>query len=298
MKQISQMKNYIYGAISAAFLLLATIMINGNKSDLSKESASDKNILVIDAFDKKEIYINDDDTFDITHGELISKIIESGLPDYNVDKMEFNVRRDSDNLHKQRLFESIINNDRKYKAANISCGIHVNYNDIIKQTGINVTPYNIFSKAKEVKSYIKNHPDKDLTTDADSANIKMGGIADFMDVLDSLGAKGTKIYISTCNQGPNHLNLLSLVDGAVVVGAVDNKGIKEYSSDNSLVKRYQNDVIKITKTKEGYSIDGGKTTAFKNTQVSKGSDKPYKIGYEGASFAAPRALVSDLKLYK
>ena len=58
------------------------------------------------------------------------------------------------------------------------------------------------------------------------------------------------------------------------------------------------DIVNITKTKDGYSIDGGKTTAFKNTEISKGSDKPYPRTYEGASFATPRVLVSDLRLYK
>jgi len=290
MNKLSQFKNYFYG-------ILAGVLVSGLTIPLfqksNQENVSDNNILVLDNFSDKNININDDDTCDISHGELVSKIIATELPEYNVDRVDTYIRTDSSSFHKNRLLNNIF--QKKYKAANVSIGAHISYDELSEATGIEVTSENIASKAKEIKTYLKNHPNDHLKEGNFFFPAKMGGVADFIDVLDSLSAKGTKIYISSCNEGQNYLNLISLVDGAVVVGAADSTGTKYYSSENSLVKRHYDDTVKITKTKDGYSIDNGKTTAFKYSEISKGSKKPYPYIHKGASFASPRVLVMDLR---
>ena len=300
MSRISELKHILLGALAGAFI--SWVGIPCFNKLMSKENTSEdiskKYILVLDDFDEKDLHINDDDTCDITHGELVSKIIESELPEYDVDKIDAHVHCTSDSFFKHRLFDRILHGGKKYDAANVSVGAHISFNELSERTGIDVTRENVAEKAKEIKAYLKKHPKDYLMKGNIFLDAEMGGIADFLDGLDSLSAKGTKIYVSTCNEGPRYLNLVSLADGAIVVGAADSLDTKYYSSENSLVRRHFNDTVKITKTQNGYSIDGGKTTAFKNTEVSKGSNKPYPRTYEGASFATPRVLVSDLKLYK
>ena len=299
MKNIS-LKSCFYGILAGVILSGWDTPFLEKMFKNNPEEISEKNILVLDDFAdfEKQIYINDDDTFDITHGELVSKIIENGLPDYKVDKVEAFIGCNSDSFQKHKQFDNILNGKKKYKAANVSLGCDISYDELSARTGIDVTPDNIASKAKEVKAYLKEHPDEYLKEGTIFMDATMGGVADFIDGLDSLSAKGTKIYVSTCNKGPNRLNLVSLVDGSVTVGAVDDYGTTYYSSENSLVRRHDNGTVNITKTKDGYSIDGGRTTAFKNTQVSKGSNKPYPYTHEGASLATPRVLVMDLKIQR
>ena len=293
MNKILKLRQFLFG-IMAGSLMLSCF----NKSELKEtksEDISQKNVLVLDDFIEKDIDINDDDTCDVTHGELVSKIIEAGLPEYNVDKIDAHIRCFRDSDYKQELFEKIMNGKKRYEAANISIGPNISYKELSERTGIDVNRENLASKAKEIKTYLKSHPDDYLMNGNIFMDAKMGGIADILDILDSLSAKGTKLYVSTSNSGPHYLNLISLADGAVVVGAVDSTGIKDYTSVNSLVKRFCDDAVKISKTNDGYSIDGGKTTAFRNLEVTKGSNNPYPHIHEGTSFATPRVLTMDLK---
>jgi len=296
MNKIFKFGKILFGIMAGSMLL--SCLNRSEPKETLPENVSQKNVLVLDDFIEKDIDINDDDTCDITHGELVSKIIETGLPEYNVDKIDTHILCFSDSDYKQELFDNIICGKKRYEAANVSIGPDISYKELSERTGIDVNRENVASKAKEIKAYLKNHPNEYLTKGNIFMNAKMGGIADFLDVLDSLNAKGTKIYVSTSNSGPHHLNLVSLADGAVVVGSADSTGIKDYTSANSLVKRFCDDAVKISKTNDGYSIDGGKTTAFRDSNVTKGSNKPYPYLHEGASFSTPRVLVLDLSMHK
>lgn len=296
MNKIFKLRQLLFG-IMAGSLMLSCFNKSEQKETMS-EDILQKNVLVLDDFIERDIDINDDDTCDITHGELVSKIIEAGLPEYNVDKIDAHIRCFSDSDYKQELFDNIVRGKKRYEAANVSIGPNISYKELSERTGIDVNRENVASKAKEIKAYLKNHPDDYLMNGNIFMNAKMGGIADFLDVLDSLNAKGTKVYVSTSNSGPHYLNLVSLADGAVVVGSADSTGIKDYTSVNSLVKRFCDDAVKISKTNDGYSIDGGKTTAFVNSEVTKGSNKPYPHIHEGASFSTPRLLVLDISMHK
>ena len=297
MDKLPKLKSYFYGFLTGTFLSWLAIPLFEKHFNNDIKELPDKNILVLDNFSEKVIEINDDDTCDITHGELISKIIETGLPGYNVERKGTYISSVGGSFDRERLFNNILNG-KKYKAANVSIGAEISFDELSERTGINVTSENIALKAREIKTYLKEHPDKYLKNGNSFLPAEMGGVANFIDVLDSLSAMGTKIYVSTCNEGPRYLNLVSLVDGAIVVGAADSTGTKYYSSENTLVKKHYADTVKITKTKDGYSIDNGKTTAFMNTQVSKGSNKPYAYTHQGASFATPRVLITDLKMHK
>lgn len=285
MKTFFNIKNIAYSLIG----LLLTGSLTCCKKQQDKISKG--NILVLDGFYTKVVHINDDSIPDASHGDVICEIIKNGLPDYNVEARELDIYPFANQEHKKKFYEQC--NDKKYDAVNISNGISAGLYYLTAITRIKLTPDNIASKAKELKEYIKNNPDVSLEQKS-WMPITMGGVADILDVLDSLSAKGTKIYVSSTNEGPYRINLLSLADNSVYVGSMDKNGIKEYSGSNSLIKRYHNDELKIKKVKDGYSIDGGKHVFLNNSQVSTYSDKPYSNVQSGSSFATPRVLVMDI----
>ncbi len=258
----------------------------------NKESPKKGNILVLDDFDKKEVFINDDNIPDVSHGEIVADIIEKGLPEYNVERKSFHIYNIQNKSIKENLFNNLVNNNKKYDAANISIGLSVDFDVLSAITKINVNKDNIAEKTKELKRFFKNNPDITFCND-DFVPIKMGGIADILEVLDSLNAKGTQLYISSPNDGPFRFNILSLADNSICVGSTDGNNIKYYSGNNSLIKRFYNDELIINKTSKGYSIDGGRTTSFTQAQVSQKSNIEYSKKQMGASYATPRVLVMD-----
>lgn len=301
MKNINSLRNIIVGL----FALLPVGSLNKYFLEapkkmplniLTKKMSLPKNIIVFDDFSEKCININNDSIFDTTHGELVSQVIKTELPNSCIKKIDVMIfSNNPEKLRKNNQIDYFLNSKIKYDAANLSVGFSISFSELSERTGIKITKENIALKVKEIKQFFRNNPKKYLTS-CNGMDLKMGNINEFYKGMDSLSAKGTKFYVSAANEGPNYLNLVSLVDNAEVIGSVDSMGVKSYSGRNSLVKRFCNDNVKITRVKGGYSINGSKMKVFDDNQVSDYSKEPFYGKYNGTSFSSPRIMVLDLKM--
>ena len=257
-----------------------------------------KNIVILDNFKNTNVCIDYDVIPDVPHGFVVSKIIENGLPDSNIKKINVPTGKnfyESDN--RKNIIKPLLNdikNGKKYDAMNISMGIPISFQKFSYQTGINVTAENLSSKVREIKDYLIKHPNKSLYN-GKTDSIKIGPTIDFIDGLDSISSKVTRIYIGAGNSGKNSFNLLSLVDNSISVGSLNSQNKKSfYSANNSLVKNWQNDRVPIKRTSDGFNLSGGDKTDIEFDKTT-GLLKIPASTKSGTSFAAPRALVKDLK---
>ena len=261
-------------------------------------NAKTKNIVVLDNFKKTNVHIDYDLIPDVPHGVVVSKIIENGLPNSNIKKINVPLAKkfyESDN--RKNIINPLlkdIKNGKKYDAINISMGIHMSFEKFVEQTGINVTAENLSSKAREIKDYLLKHPNKSLYNGRPDS-VKIAPTIDFIDGLDSISSKGTKIFISAGNEGADSFNFLSLVDNSINVGALNSLNKKSlYSADNSLVNRWASGIVEIKKVKNGFSLTEDKKPDIESKNTTGLFKIPSGI-LTGTSFSAPNALVKDLK---
>lgn len=255
------------------------------------------NILVIDAFKKNHVRIDIDATPDIPHGVLVSKIIETGLPDANVYKKSVTAGKDAQHSTDSvvgELFKEM-REGKTYDAVNCSTGNEITFPDLSAAMGTVINAENIAKNAKKVKEFLRNCPDEILNKYNSAQNIKSS--MEYVNLLDSLSARGTKVYVSGGNDGSYSLNLLSLVDNSINVGSLNNRGERAfYSSNNSLVNRFEKDNIPVKKTKGGYTLDTGYGDAFISRENTTSLlHVPSLRKLRGTSFASPRALVKDFR---
>jgi hypothetical protein len=285
-------------------LLLDTLSLNQANVTPANEINNPK-ILVIDCFERPIVEINNDDKYDVPHGEIVSKILEENLPNADIYKRNipftfteafqstFKLTSESKFCHNlDTLFAGILNRAEKYDAINMSLGAGVSYKTLSKLLGFKITSDNVANLKDRVRD--------SLTT---SKYIVNGDylpiIADILNKMDSIVAKGNKIYVSAGNHGKESLNLYTLADGIEVVGSCDEFDIpKEYSENNSLVTRYEFDEYPIEATRDGFDITMDGKTDFTHKQMAFpwfATKEPRSQCLEGTSFAAPNAIIKDIQ---
>ena len=119
--------------------------------------------------------------------------------------------------------------------------------------------------------------------------------------MELLASKGVKIYVSAGNKGKDYLNLYTLADRVNVIGASNKYGIvkADFSCDNALVTRWSKGVFDIKKVKDtnghaGFDINEDLIPDIAAKDTTSKFKIPQRHIY-GTSFAAPNALVYDLK---
>lgn len=266
----------------------------------SIKDTSVKDILVLDCFKDNNISIDIDNRGDISHGYLTSKIIEDGLPNANVYKKsipdiligQYEHIKDSITTP---LFKEM-RAGKKYDAVNLSIGKEMTFEDMSEMVGEEITPKNIASKKRKIKNFLINNPDYTVATDYLFFKTKAKEITEFINCMDSLSARGTKIYVSAGNGGKESFNLLSLIDNSITVGALDKDGKKAYySTDHSLVKKWENGIIPLKKTKYGYQLKFDNSTKDIKEHQTTGFWHACIGNKKGTSYSCPRAIVEDFR---
>ena len=263
---------------------------------------SPKTVVVADDFVNPEISIDWDFVGDVSHGEVVSTLLENGLPKVNILKR--NLYQDGDSLDKltvatnlNNLLDTIkqdIQFGKKIAAVNLSLGFAVPYQVLSAEArlGDEITPEEVVYMAP----YIKENLYKKLGKGFIIQSIPMEKIVTAIKKMDELSKMGVKFYIAAGNSSNDTFSLLTLVDGAVVVGALNDKGKKaDYSCDASVVNRWESGEIKPYITDDGYDLTGDSITDFPKTRTTSWLDfyLPY-MNIKGTSFAAPRAIIKDL----
>lgn len=258
-----------------------------------------KDILVLDEFKNPLISVDLDCVPDISHGNFVSKIIEDGFPNANVEKMNISASDLKDNYKKADLklkkIHKEVKNGKNIDAINISMGADVAFDEFNKFSGMDISSENLASKAREIKDYLLLNKDKKIKL-AGIGKSDIAGIVSFIDNIDSLSSKGAKVYVSAGNSGDDAFNLFSLIDNSTSVGALNSCGEKaSYSCDNSLVTRWENGDVECKKVDGGISWTDDNNVDIEKKNISNIATIPPLLDIRGTSFASPRALVKDLK---
>ncbi len=255
-----------------------------------------KKIAVVDNFSTKSICIDFLYTPDDSHGNVVKRFIEEGLPDakiecFNLSKTEGGAEyfKEIDNNLGKILAN--IKKGEKYDALNMSESCDIEFDVLSKGMKKEITPEN-FAKNKALVQKWLNESKKDES---------VVELTKIINKLSEIASSGTSVYIGAGNYGKNVFNMLSLSNNTKIVGALDETGAKaDYSAKNSLVNKWDLGVLKITKLKDkngksGFDYTGDGTIDIYSDKTSCPIKIPTGIKVEGTSFSTPRALVRDLK---
>ncbi len=263
-----------------------------NKTEVVQKNI--KNIWVVDNFEYSGVDINGDLLADVSHGFVTSSIIEKGLPFANVFKKNIFQNSSNDSVAKRLDFVldsalKKIKKGEKIDAINLSIGFDVPYESLSLEVGKKLTPENIKEHSKSIKSFMKRRRSFKIKTRP------MKRLAKVLDKMDSLSAKGVKIYVASGNSYDMKFNLLTLADDIVNVGALTKRGKKAlYSDKNSLINRWEKGVVTPKRAGRGYDItDDGLVDVKKDETTALFRINWPWLGIDGTSFAAPRAIVKD-----
>lgn len=243
-------------------------------------------IALIDEFRYNAVKVDWDNKPDMIHGEAVETFIKAGLPNAEITRFDTNL----DDMSLNKALGEILNSDTKFDAINISKSSYVKIDDLAEITGVKVTAQSLKKDKDLIKEKLFASSYKDTEV-----------IKDIIKKLEYLASKGVKIYISAGNKGKDYLNLYTLADNVNVIGATNKYGVlkTDFSCNNSLVTKWNKGVycvhrIKSPDGQKGFDInEDGKIDISLNKTTSK-IKIPQHYVY-GTSFAAPDALVKDLK---
>ena len=256
-----------------------------------------KNILIADNFKRASISVDADLIPDISHGTVTSGLIEQGVGNANIIKRnvtpsfsETLSRNKTTHTNFDILFSALSEKPKIFDAINLSCGIDIKIKKLAKELKMDLTAENLAEKRQEIKNAMNNYKG-----DYKIFGMTLDKIAKFINLMDTISAKGTKFYISAGNSGIEYVNLLNLTNNSINVGALNYKGEKtQYSSDNSLINRWEAGDVFFKKVKDGYDFTDDDKAEVKFDQVAlpiKLKANPFEIN--GTSFSCPRAMIKD-----
>ena len=259
-----------------------------------------RNIYVIDNFEEDSIDVDGDGTKDLTHGELVSELIEAEDENANVHRVhsesnaEGNTAAIKDVTERKRNGEDV-------DAVNLSQGVGINIEEVGQEIGVDLTQENLGEHKEEVMEYLKNSPDPEHRAAYDTIL-----------ALEELAAEGVDVYVAGGNGGPGNANAYTLADGVKGVGAndelpdgasVQHEGMPEdyedndwYSADNDLIDVEDQGFYTFTRVEGGYDINGDGVADLEGTFSAGDSIEMGQRtnGVYGTSFAAPAAAAHGL----
>ena len=258
-----------------------------------------KNILIADDFKRASISVDADLIPEISHGFVTSGLIEQGLENANVIKRnvtpsfsEVLSKNKTTHANFNTLFNALSEKPKIFDVINLSCGVDIKIKKLAEELKMNLTAENLAEKQQEIKNAMNNYKG-----DYKIFGITLDKIAKFINLMDTISAKGTRFYISAGNSGKEYVNLLNLTNNSINVGALNYKGEKtQYSSDNSLINRWEDGDVFFKKVEDGYDFTDDNIAEVKFDQVAlpiKLKANPFEIN--GTSFSCPRAIVRDLR---
>ena len=243
-------------------------------------------IAVIDEYHRKSVKIDWDNKPDMIHGVAVESFIKKGLPNAQISRFDTNL----DEVSVKNALDDIIKSRVKYDAINISKSSDIKISDLSKLMGVDLNTQNLKMNKKLIKEKFFASSYSDVKD-----------IRDIINKLEFLASRGVKIYVSAGNKGKEYLNLYTLADNINVVGAANKYGVSKanFSCDNSLVIRWCKGVFKVKKIKTSdakmaFDINEDGKADILTAETSSKFKIPQRYIY-GTSFAAPGALVNDLK---
>ncbi len=317
----SKKEKKILGSVAVISLMLPTITYgiktaNNNRilnNEISKinsitnelqidEEQKDPVVAVIDNF-LKEVDIDKDGKYDISHGRVVSYILQENNP--NVKIMACDNGNSNAKATNLRILEILdyIKTGKRIDAVNVSLAKSVTFEDLSTFIGAEITPENICEYKNQIVETLKTRSIDHIHSNSFEAAANTDkNIAETIINLEKVIEAGVPVYIAAGNDGKDSINLLTLVDGAIIIGAKEDGAKASYSADNCLIDRWVDGTATGTLIKENDQIIGFDITKDGVADIKKNelSDESFlseekEIALKGTSVASPRAIAQDLQ---
>jgi len=217
-------------------------------------------VIVIDDFDKINVDINGDLTPDLSHGEVVSRIITALHPETEIIK-----KQTSNNNQTIEQLTGIKNKlNKKNRTLDRTKTDGHDYSEIKAVCMPLAFPAEITTLQKIIDPAVNN---KNLRKFADKIKEKMPVELEEPQTLTVIkliedianGENSIPVFLPGGNNGRNHVNLLNFAKGARNIGVVNAKGIKvETFGINDLIAEtdYEQGILNIQEVDGGYSLQG------------------------------------------
>lgn len=253
--------------------------------------------IVIDDFNRF-LDLNKDKKADISHGRLCSIQIKNYCPSAKIEAYHC---RGGNIIQINKAVHDVFNriqSGEKIDAVNISLNVHISIKDLSKITGLNLTRDNIASYKQEIIKRLKQ-PHLKGTVQALTSNVTgfYMKTVDAIETINKIVKSGTAVDIAAGNDKYS-VNLLNLAD-SINVGATKYYIPTEYSGNNSLVNRWEEDLLEFIPLENNGKIIGLDSNKDGIPEILikelSGNNPPVKTSNRGTSFAAPRSVGMDLQ---
>jgi len=274
--------------------LVDKINKHASSTGFQKPQKRNKDIAIVDDFKTKDICIDFDSTPDVSHGEVIKRFIQEGLPQANIDTFQITKSNGATYAPALKSVLDKIQKGHKYDALNLSMSAPVDFTYLSKKVGKQITPDNVVQNADNIKKWINSEKNDKTVIQLKEA----------LEQLDKISAGGVQIYVAAGNEGKNKFNLLNLAKNAKVVGSVNSKGQKtNFTEDNSFVKNWDLGIFPIkraynSKGKLGFDYTGDGSVDIYAEKTTSWLKFGSFSNIEGTSLSCPRKLAKDLKSTK
>lgn len=244
------------GLVFVALVFVSSLAHAGIRTDqdeaiVSRVCASQAPVLVIDTFsgnptNSADIDLNGDGTYDIHHGEFVSRLIELngqrvireviGTPVFSYELLEV-LNSYADRLERGELRLSWINFSQGFTVEISLLNALIGAKDEVTEKNVHLYARRVLEELWTTRPKLKL---KELDT-----------------VFKRLEALGVPVFVAAANSGFKEVNLYSLFPNVLSVGAIDlNGGKAPYSADNSAVTLWRQGSIKSYSTSEGIDVNG------------------------------------------
>lgn len=252
-----------------------------------------KTFAIIDNFKVKKVDLDTDEIPDVSHGEVVEKMLLTQQPDAKIIRYDVTDKKDSDSQDIKKVYEALddvakkIDSGEKIDGVNLSAANENDFKGINEWLDKKVTKDNISENEGELR---------------DIYNMVLGK-KNPVTGIEKVTSRGTPVYIPAGNGRAENYNMTGVAKGVTQVGATNDKGEKEeYSGDNSDVKTWAQGTYRVTNMAKkgkiyGYDYTGDGKMDFPADKAStKGNIRKMKTFYheiKGTSFASPTALGRD-----
>ncbi len=248
-------------------------------------------IAIIDDFTNKSVFIDNDNNPDISHGQLVKRFIQEGLPNAQIESLDMNSPH---NISTQLDYIlTNIKNGQKYDAINLSAGNDANIELLSQILDEKITPENLAKNKELIRNWYYSIGD-------DCDNKDLVEIKESIQKLSEIASCGVPIYVAAGRNDKKTFNVMTLADNVNTVGALNSQGEKtEQLKDNSLINKWELGVFEIKKVKDkdnkkGFDFTGDGSIDVYNDETSSLLKTRNTQIMSGTSISAPRVLVKDL----
>jgi hypothetical protein len=269
--------------------------------------------------------LNNDGVRESSHADIVSNIITANNPGIRVDVRDVRSAQNPDNLLFGPAVDSVVRDtapggvlNGQVRAINFSQQTFTTFEDLSRELnlpGLNAT--NIDERRGEVVARLQDLRQRVLANPAQFANSTyardMADWAQAIQGLETLSQRGLPVFVAAGNRGPQQINVFTLANGVRVIssstdGSPTSPMNPTVASNDLVTTRGFGDVRATNIGTQNGNIDqiditGDQRPEFRiPRQVPPNGVTPPTpppgpgvfVQFDGTSFAAPRALVSQI----